>query len=402
MANSGSVGRERNARPIVLHVSADFPDPIEPSKTKAIRNLVELTADRFEHHVISINRVSPTRLEMVREIVSPHPLAVEAASFEHGIALTYRAPGRGIRHQTKLHQLGDWIADYIASMPRTPDLIVGHKFAIEGLAVRQASRKTGIPYGLSIQGDSDTKVMDARRDLTGELRKVLHESRITFPFAPWAWQRVTDRLDEPPAQHIMLPCATELDQPMAPNPEGKGLLSVFHLMSHRRKNLAGMRQAVRLLADEGSVPALTIVGGGDADLREHCEAMVADTEQITLAGAKDRGAVRTAMNGSIAFVLPSLRESFGLVFIEALFAGLPIIYPRGTSVDGYFDDAPFALPVDARDPRSIARAIETAVSRERELKSALAEWQHSDDARRFQRDRIADQFAAGLDHAIGR
>lgn len=387
-------------RPLILHLSADFPDSFEPFKTKAIKGLVDLTADRFEHHVVSINRVSPNFVRTVGDALSPSSLDTELRTFDYGTTVRYTAPGKGIRHKTKLLQLGDWLADFIADLPKKPSLIIGHKLAFEGIAVRHAAKITGIPYGISIQGDSDTKVIDARRDLTGELRRILNEASVVFPFAPWAWKRVTDRLGVPERSPIMLPCPTDLDQPMAPVIGGNGLISVFHLMSQRRKNLSGMVQAVKLLGIDGKSPELTIIGGGNEDERAYCEVMVANTPSITLAGSKDREAVRAAMNGATAFVLPSLRESFGLVFIEALFAGLPIIYPRGTSIDGYFDGMPFALPVDARDPRSIAGAMRIALCREAELKAALADWQQSAAKRRFQRDHIGDTFAAGLERAI--
>ena len=79
-------------RPLILHLSGDFPDPIEPFKTKAMRSLVDLTATRFEHHVISINRVSPSALETAGELLFPKPLKVAQQPFEYGTALSYTAP----------------------------------------------------------------------------------------------------------------------------------------------------------------------------------------------------------------------------------------------------------------------------------------------------------------------
>ena len=401
MAPNGSGNSNGRDRPLILHLSGDFPDPFELSKTKAIRSLVDLTADRFAHQVVSINRVSPGLAEAAREVVAPGPLTVTTQDFEYGTALTYVAPGKGVRHRTKLLQLGEWLAGHIAAMPRRPALIMGHKLAIEGIAVHRASELSGIPYGLSIQGDSDTKIMDVRRDLTGEFLTVLHGAKVIFPFAPWAWERAVERLGVPGVAPIMLPCPTELDQPLAPVIGDGSLLSVFHLMSHRRKNLAGMVQAIRLLEAEGSAPKLAIIGGGEASARERCEALAAQTQSITLQGAKERDAVRAAMNAASAFVLPSLRESFGMVFVEALFAGLPIIYPKGTSVDGYFDGARFAIAVDARNPRAIAEAMREAVAKEAEMKAALTDWQGSQAMQKFQRDSIASAFASGLLGALG-
>ena len=38
---------EGDSRPRVLHLSADFPDPIEPAKTRVIRTLLELSREKF-------------------------------------------------------------------------------------------------------------------------------------------------------------------------------------------------------------------------------------------------------------------------------------------------------------------------------------------------------------------
>lgn len=398
---AGASSGDRPELPLILNLSCDFPDPIEPFKTKAVRGLIELTSDRFDHRVVSLNRVSPSPSDMLKEIFSPRELKVEAQDFEHGIALRYYAPGKGVRHGTKLLQLGEWLAQYISGMPRKPALLVGHKLAIEGIAVRRASELTGIPYALSIQGDSDTQILAVRPDLHKEFKAVLHGASVVFPFAPWAWEKVTARLGRPVTDPIILPCATDLDQPIAPVVGGNGLLSVFHLMNYKRKNVAGMVQALRLLDRKGEAPPLAIIGGGEPHERQRCEALARQAPSLTLEGPKDRSEVQAAMNGASAFVMPSLRESFGLVFVEALFAGAPIIYPKGTSVDGYFDSARFAIPVEARDPRSIAEAMACAVNNEAEMKAALAEWQRSDDMRRFQRDTIAQVFADGLLSACG-
>lgn len=58
-----------------------------------------------------------------------------------------------------------------------------------------------------------------------------------------------------------------------------------------------------------------------------------------------------------AFAMPSLYETFGLVYIEALLQGLPIIYTEGQGVDGYFDDYNIGLTVNAEDILDIAEKL---------------------------------------------
>lgn len=390
-------------RPMVVHVSGDFPDAVEEFKTPVVRSLVDLTASDFSHKVISINRSSPRAASLSAAILR-HPMrprmAIVSKPFDRGTALTYHAPGKGLFHATMLDQLGNWLAGHIAG-DALPNLIVAHKLTIEGLAVHRAAEQLGLPYAISIQGDTDAKVLAARPDLVPRLRKVLHHASAVFPFSPWALTAIERKLGRYAGPVFMLPCPTDLDQPTTPKAGGTGLVTAFHLKNYRRKNLAGMAHALKSLDKGNSGIKLTVIGGGNDRDRKACEAIARETGSITFAGAMNRTEVRTAFLGAQGFVMPSLRESFGLVFIEALFAGLPIAYPAGTAVDGYLDGLPFAIRMDARNPESIASAMLQLDRNETELKAKLGEWLHSADSRRFTRPAIADQFRAGLLAAIG-
>lgn len=387
-------------KPRVVHVSGDFPDCFEPAKTRVIQSLVTLTADRFDHHVISINRVMPGLASALGGLTNGGDVVVDSQPFEYGMAVRYAAPPKGIFHARYLRQLGEWLAQSLARDARKPDLLVAHKLGIEGIAVRHAARLLEIPYALSIQGDTDTKIIATRPDLAGAFNDILSEAKLIFPFAPWAWNWIEDRLGSQSTPHVMLPCPTEIDTPLEPKLSGSGFATIFHLQSYRRKNLNKLAKAVRLL-EVGSDPvSLTVYGGGSPTDRAKCEAIIAQSKAVKLGGPLQRDEIRAALNSATGFVLPSLRETFGLVFIEALFAGTPIIYPRGTAVDGYFASAPFAVPVDARNPRSIADAIIHVQRNENELKQELARWQASDHARSFQRPAIGQAFVKGLEAAL--
>lgn len=391
-----------SALPRVVHVSGDFPDPVDADKTKAVRSLVNLTDGHFNHSVYSLNRVGPglpSLLSAVVKGVGTPRLKVETTTFDQGVAVRYFAPGRGIYHKTMLEQLGDWLAEELADDP--PALLVGHKLTIEGIVVARAARKLCIPYALSLQGDTDTKILGARRDLRAVFGRIYRDASVVFPFAPWTRDQVEQRIGGRSGPTVMLPCATHIETVLPPKATGNGLVSVFHLKSAQRKNLQGMVQAAKLLEAKGSTIDLRIIGGGSAHDVAACEALVENTKSVTLAGPADRDGVRAAMNAAAGFVLPSLRESFGMVFIEALKSGVPIAYPQGTAVDGYLDGLPFAIRVNARDPASIAAAMQTLVEKQTELKAGLAEWLSGEGVKRFSDERIARDFSDGLNAALG-
>lgn len=391
----------------ILHVSGDYPDAFDTFKTPVIRSLVELTRDKFDHEVISVNRRSPGIKAMLLSILRGHgkpKVAFETQSFSDGTSLRYYAPGRGVFHATMLHELGNSLVEYYPKSKggtADVDLIIGHKLSIEGLAVRRMAKSFGVPYAISIQGDTDTKILRMRPDLAPEFRKVLHEAAVVFPFSPWAMTQIEKRLGKRSGLTITLPCPTDLDSPLTPtNVDNRELLTVFHLKNRKRKNLAGLVAAMRIVERKDPSIHLSVIGGGSESDVKGSQAIIGNQRNVQLVGPLDHAQLRNRFNASVGFVMPSLRESFGLVFVEALFSGSPIIYPKGTSVDGFFDNSDFAFPVSASSPEEIAAAILQLVNEQRPIKASLAAWQVSDASARFTRPNIAQSFATALQLAI--
>lgn len=384
-------------KPSVWHISADFPDSIEPDKTPVIRALLELTSEPFDHFTISLNRLSPGVIEAGKlAIGGGETLSIaRVQEFSGGMAIAYRAPSKGLLHKTMLRRLAEALAKLLQNHP-PPDLIIGHKLTVEGIVAEALAKKLGVPYAVSIQGDTDTKIMAVRRDLAPAFRRIFHGAQVAFPFTPWALRDVEMALGKRAGHSMLLPCPSDLDEPLPPQPLGNGFVTAFHLKNYKRKNLPGLVDAMTILKRSADCPPLEVIGGGSEAQLASCKALSAKCGSISFAGPLDRTAIRGRFNRATGFVLPSLRESFGLVFVEALFAGLPIIYPRGQALHGYVDDLPFALAVDARSPQAIADAMRHVADNEAGLKSDLAKWQVSEHAKQFQRPAIAAQFAEGL------
>jgi len=58
------------------------------------------------------------------------------------------------------------------------------------------------------------------------------------------------------------------------------------------------------------------------------------------------------------FVMASRAESFGLVYLEALSQGLPVVHSIGEGIDGYFKEKGVSFAADPDNPLDIARGIE--------------------------------------------
>ncbi len=61
------------------------------------------------------------------------------------------------------------------------------------------------------------------------------------------------------------------------------------------------------------------------------------------------------------FVMPSLHESFGMVYIEAMTQGLPVIYTRNEGFDNQFKEGEVGYSVDCYRPEELVDAIKKII-----------------------------------------
>lgn len=391
----------------IIHISTDYPDNISSAKTRAISNLVDATADKFDHQVYSLNRIN----------LAPHKAfwrwlngGLDKGFVHKGIsgnisAWEYAAMPMGGFLKSTLQAAGDVIADDIIERGLSPKLVHGHKLSMEAIIAHRVAQRLGIPFGLSLQGNTDRRILSVRRDLHGLYQDIYHGAAVIFPFAPWIKDFADAHLGAANGHIAMLPCMTMNDNMLSPRPSalvGNKAITAFHLRHWHLKN------ADRLIAAAGKLGAkragfgLDIAGGGEAVHHDKISQIIAAKapENVNLVGPIAGADIQQWMNTASVFVMPSRRETFGLVFVEALMAGCPIIYPKNAAVDGYFNGYNFARAVDASDENAIADIMAEMLDSEAELKNELALWQQSEHAQQFHRANITDIFVKGLNIAI--
>lgn len=65
---------------------------------------------------------------------------------------------------------------------------------------------------------------------------------------------------------------------------------------------------------------------------------------------------------SDVFVMPSKKETFGLVYAEAMSQGVPVIYTKGQGFDGQYPEGIVGYPVSCGDEIEIANRVEAILS----------------------------------------
>lgn len=386
-------------KPLIVHITADYPDSIDASKTRAIAALVEGTRDRFDHRVYSLNRDGSG----VRAFLAPG--SVQPADERDGIlSWRYAAPSKGLFLARSMRGVADAILADLNKFGLTPALIHGHKLSFEGIAAQRIAHQLGVPFALTLQGNTDQKLIGTRRDLGQRYRAIWHEAALVMAFAPWIERFCEAQFGVRSGPTIALPCVPAADTIIAPRETGPRVLSAFRLSDWRNKNIVAVAKACVAIRSEFPELTLEIAGGGsseDARAVDQALASAGAGEFARRVGRIAPDAIQKWMNSGAVFAMPSLRESFGMVFVEALMAGCPIVYPRGAAVDGFFDDAVFAVGVSALDDSGIGRAIGTMLRNLESNKVTLAKWQSSASAARFMSKGILAHYTESVARVCG-
>lgn len=131
--------------------------------------------------------------------------------------------------------------------------------------------------------------------------------------------------------------------------------------------------AVKTLTDKGLDPQLVIVGKGTerAALSARIRALRIE-DRVWMSGAMENRILRDYYHHFDLFVLPSYSETFGIVFLEAMQAGLPVLGIEGQGIHGLFEDGREAVFAKPRDSASLAAKI-SGVMQDPELAARLAQ-----------------------------
>lgn len=120
------------------------------------------------------------------------------------------------------------------------------------------------------------------------------------------------------------------------------------------KNVTTTLKACKILEGKGYKPKLTIVGR----ISEEQYEWIKNDALVEYHPQSPKEKVIEYLRENEIFVMPSLKETFGLVYVEALSQGLPIIYSKGQGVDGYFKEGYVGYHVNSNDANELAEAVE--------------------------------------------
>jgi glycosyltransferase involved in cell wall biosynthesis len=138
-------------------------------------------------------------------------------------------------------------------------------------------------------------------------------------------------------------------------------VSVLDLNVYRKKGFHWLISALALAAKKHPDVTLDVFGWSnervDREIRKLARA-AGCTNRIRFRGVRPHAQIIGELPEYVALLLPSVNETFGMVYLEALLAGVPVLYTRGTGIDGHLDGLRVGVGVTAGAVEEIAAAID--------------------------------------------
>lgn len=105
----------------------------------------------------------------------------------------------------------------------------------------------------------------------------------------------------------------------------------------RGKNVLRLAKAVEKLNQQGVDCQLDIIGGGGKQ-QEKVTNFIHNKPIFTFHGIiKEKEKLQQMFKNADIFTMPSMTETFGLVYIEALSQGIPVVYTKNEGIYGTYD-----------------------------------------------------------------
>lgn len=238
-------------------------------------------------------------------------------------------------------------------------------FSDGGIALR-LKREQGIPYLVTVNNTDLNGFFRLCRPLRGRGIEILREASFIV-FISEAYRRSLFQKYIPEALREELYEKTRII-PFGINrfwldklrreeralPEGRRLRLCYAGNIDRNKNAGMTLRAMELLRQKGWDVTLTAAGwaADPSVLRE-----LSKDGAFQYTGPQPKEELIETYRRNDIFVMPSLMETFGLVYAEALSQGLPIVYSRGQGFDGQFPEGYAGFSCDPRSAESIADAV---------------------------------------------
>jgi glycosyltransferase involved in cell wall biosynthesis len=262
-----------------------------------------------------------------------------------------------------------------------PDVVHVQVLGPFGVAAGLACRRRGIPVMVKYTDDMVWKKLNRRRNvghiyshglyhasLRGRWFSALQTGMLrvfarVWATSPFLESQLRDVFRIPAERVFGFPNLIEVDRferiPLVRTRPAGTPLRV--LLASRLVAMKGVETAIRAMAKlQPGVARLRIVGSGREPLQRYLDGLVRELgveDRVEFAGAVPPGEIAREFQDADLFMLPTEYEAFGIAFVEAMAAGLPVLATRVGGVPAVVPDGEAGVLLEPRDVDGFARVL---------------------------------------------
>lgn len=315
-----------------------------------------------------IQHFSRALLQALAELMPVCPLKVfskndrhagcAAGGFDLDDSMSIRNYGHyPVKLRTAAYVLGGWMA---AAKERPSWILCTHPHFSK--ALRLIKSTLGIPYVPVVHG------VETWGHVHGALRRGLLGADLIIAVSEFTRQHLIQKCGFPPEKVVVVPNTFD-ESLFSPGPKPSRLLERHHLTpdqpvlltvgrlssTERYKGHEEVIRSLPIIARQLPTARYVIVGDGDDAPRLHALAREMNVEsQVIFAGYVPREDLPDYYRLANIFVMPSTGEGFGIVFLEALASGRPVIAANADASPEALDGGRLGWLVDPGRPDQIA------------------------------------------------
>jgi glycosyltransferase involved in cell wall biosynthesis len=342
----------------ILFINSIFPNPVEPNKGNFIvKNIAAYPAEA------EVTVIAPVPLFLgfrrgKKSVSIPHQDTIRC----NGRQVSVHRP-RFILFPRNILRVFIPLLEYLFILPSTIhiysswrfDLIHANFASPDGIAATLISKKLKVPLIITEHQASLEQLLAIPYLRKQMLTAYKHASRVIC---------VSERtkqivLNANPRQPnlVVIPNGVDFSrfQLRTKQPKPERLIYIGYLIPH--KGVHVLLSALAQLKESGITPELSIVGSGAylAELKRHCQ-QLALNEQVSFLGEKNALQVAQLLSEHDAMVHPSFIESFGIVLVEAMASGLPVVTTYNGGAESIVTPET-GIMVPINDATALARGI---------------------------------------------
>jgi len=373
----------------ILHLSYDLRDRHNREVTTAVSKLINVSRSKFDPFIIDLVRVTNPQQEMIR-LREPGHLMINVFGLPYGLLMNW-SQNRAFNRIKKAE------AQNFVSLNEY-SMVHAHKLTFEGIAGYRLAIELDIPLVVTLR-QTDTMVFNRKPGAVESFKPIIKSCERFFYLIPQILKRMKRIFGEEFFNKYIEHKAVLLSNIVERNISNEEavvdhnvLLTVLRMTkkSVERKNLKRLLMAIKLLNRENI--KLRIIGDGEylPTIRSWVDQFNIN-DKIIFEGTIPNKNIDKYFRSTEAFLLPSISETFGMVYAESLLNGTPIMYSKNyRGFDGYFDGV--GVGVDPKSVESIKNGIIDLLDNNGNYRKKINELGKSGEFKIFNTDYIKNKY----------